>query len=664
MEWVLANYPEFIADETIVQQRIKPGILSLKSKGNALIKRFFISDGTLLEINLNNNYLRQLNDLNKMLSDVLYLRLDYNLIERVEPHFVLSNNFRLLDLSNNILSNIKIQDMPDLELRLTDNPNDFVLECDTQLTDLRFNILQSHQMAQKKINTAILLLDYNLLVNLQFLSAKPYLNKLKSLSCSHNLIRTINDDFFASAINLEKLSKRYNKATRCNKCNWFHAYQIECPAKKLRCYFCNKIGHVQICCQAKKHKTTRINEVQEALSDDEIALLQVEAEDVEIFQVQSYEGPSISVKLNNQSCVMDYDTGKGIAIKHKNFEDLDEKSLLKLMCDVCEVGVGAVLIQKKGKEFFPIAYASRLLSSSEQRYAQIDPDALSRLPSARKIEKEAGENSEEESLINLIQSETMDVTGMSSEKLKDETDKDCILKLVWRYLNTQWLLVIESNIKPYFAQRHMIEVEAGILLMAAEHFVRVFKQRVLKHQGELNLRLQQFLISYRNTPHSTTGTSPSMAFLGRRLPTLWDRIKPNQHTFDHRAKERQKYYHDQKSRLRSFVAQNLVWYCRNRGQRWEAAEVIKRTSANLYEIRTRDGRRVRTHVDQLRKRIDRCTELAQGDRSDVDVLPEWEYSALYANLQQDETRTDLSRRSNIIRQTGDTSRSQSLTENT
>ncbi|KAI0988074.1 hypothetical protein GJ496_002573 [Pomphorhynchus laevis] len=94
------------------------------------------------------------------------------------------------------------------------------------------------------------------------------------------------------------MSKRYNKATRCN-------------TKNLRCYFCKKIGHVQICCKAKKHKTTKINEVQEALSDDEIALLQVEAEDVEIFQVQSSEGPSISVKLNNQSCVMDYDTEPG-----------------------------------------------------------------------------------------------------------------------------------------------------------------------------------------------------------------------------------------------------------------------------------------------------------------------------------------------------------------
>ncbi|KAI0986043.1 hypothetical protein GJ496_008463 [Pomphorhynchus laevis] len=555
--------------------------------------------------------------------------------------------------------------------------------------------------------------------------------------------------------------------------------------------------------------------------------------------------------------------------EHHNewIQNVDEKSPLKLMCNACEVGLGAVLMQNKSKEFFPIAYASRLLSSSEQRYAQIDrealalvfavqqfnhylagrkftlqsdhkplkyimgehrdlqkvinhrlvryvtilnqydydleyvtindnyiADALSRLPSARKIDKEAGDNSEEESFINLIQSETMDVTDMSSERLKDDIDKDCILKLVRRNVNTQWPLVIESNIKPYFAQRHMIEVEAGILLMAgriivpinlrtqvmrmlhqghlgivlmkslvrfyvwwpgitsdiekwiarceecqgvrhsepnvplqpwsipdkewerihmdfagphngkyylivqcaltkwpevipvttitativinklrtlfarwgvpgvvvsdndppfssdalrqflknnginhirtapyhpksnglAERFVRVFKQRVLKHQGELNLRLQQFLISY----------------------------------------QRQKYYHDQKSRPRSFVAQNLVWYCRDRGQRWEADDVIKRTSANLYEIRTRDGRRVRTHVDQLRKRIDRCTELAQGDRNDVDVLPEWEYSALDANLQQDENRTDLSRRSNIISQTGDTSRSQSLTENT
>ncbi|KAI0986830.1 hypothetical protein GJ496_008252, partial [Pomphorhynchus laevis] len=185
------------------------------------------------EVNLNNNFLHQLQDLTKTFSLLHYLRLDYNLIENLSPRFVPSFTLRVLslkgnrirhfdissnqfkwltylDLSNNILSVVKVQNMPDLELRLTGNPNDFELECNPQLTDLRYNRLQSYQIKQKKIYTAILLLDYNLFVDLHFLSSKPYLNTLKFLSCSHNLIRTINEDFFDSAIKLEKLDLSYN----------------------------------------------------------------------------------------------------------------------------------------------------------------------------------------------------------------------------------------------------------------------------------------------------------------------------------------------------------------------------------------------------------------------------------------------------------------------
>ncbi|KAI0989669.1 hypothetical protein GJ496_000480, partial [Pomphorhynchus laevis] len=124
----------------------------------------------------------------------------------------LSREINLLtrDLSNNILSLVHISKVINLELRLTHNPNDFELECNTQLTDLRFNKLQSGQIRQKIIKTAMLLLDYNLLVDLNFLSAKHYLRTLKYLSCSHNLIRTINEEFFESAINLERLDLSYN----------------------------------------------------------------------------------------------------------------------------------------------------------------------------------------------------------------------------------------------------------------------------------------------------------------------------------------------------------------------------------------------------------------------------------------------------------------------
>ncbi|KAI0978847.1 hypothetical protein GJ496_008630 [Pomphorhynchus laevis] len=152
-----------------------------------------------------------------MLSGVQYLQLDYNLIENVHPLFGISNSLRVLSLKGNRIRHFNKQPHQFKWLtfiRLTDNPNDFVLECDTQLTDLRFNRLQSYQVAQKKIYTSILLLDYNLLVDLQFLSAKTYLHNLKSLSCSHNLIRTINENYFDSAINLEKLDLSYNRIDR------------------------------------------------------------------------------------------------------------------------------------------------------------------------------------------------------------------------------------------------------------------------------------------------------------------------------------------------------------------------------------------------------------------------------------------------------------------
>ena len=35
-----------------------------------------------------------------------------------------------------------------------------------------------------------------------------------------------------------------------------------------------------------------------------------------------------------------------------------------------------------------------------------------------------------------------------------------------------------------------------------------------------------FLLAYRNTPHSTTGEAQSQLFLGRRLRTRLDLLKP------------------------------------------------------------------------------------------------------------------------------------------
>ena len=43
----------------------------------------------------------------------------------------------------------------------------------------------------------------------------------------------------------------------------------------------------------------------------------------------------------------------------------------------------------------------------------------------------------------------------------------------------------------------------------------------------LNIKLATFLLAYRNTPYSTTGEAASQPFLGRRLRTLLDLLKPD-----------------------------------------------------------------------------------------------------------------------------------------
>ena len=64
----------------------------------------------------------------------------------------------------------------------------------------------------------------------------------------------------------------------------------------------------------------------------------------------------------------------------------------------------------------------------------------------------------------------------------------------------------------------------------AERFVQSFKNsmKAMKENAkDLNQKLSNFLLMYRNTPHTTTNESPAKLFLGRELRTRLSLLKPN-----------------------------------------------------------------------------------------------------------------------------------------
>jgi hypothetical protein len=137
----------------------------------------------------------------------------------------------------------------------------------------------------------------------------------------------------------------------------------------------------------------------------------------------------------------------------------------------------------------------------------------------------------------------------------------------------------------------------------AERMVQTFKQRFRSDNSDLQVRLQHFLLSYRNTPHASTERSPAEMFLGRRLPMVLDRLRPNaKHTLEEAAL-RQTEYHDQKAKHREFVPGDPVWIENETEKGHRAGTIEKQNGPLSYEVVNESSGSVqRKHADQLRQR--------------------------------------------------------------
>lgn len=137
-----------------------------------------------------------------------------------------------------------------------------------------------------------------------------------------------------------------------------------------------------------------------------------------------------------------------------------------------------------------------------------------------------------------------------------------------------------------------------------ERAVQILKQGLKKVKGDtLETRLARFLFNYRITPQSTTGLSPAELLMSRRLRSTLDLLLPDIKAKVCKKQAKQKEYHDAHSKWRSFSPGADV-YVRNysHGPTWVPAIIVGSTGPVSYTVQMGDGRVVRRHVDQVRKR--------------------------------------------------------------
>lgn len=152
----------------------------------------------------------------------------------------------------------------------------------------------------------------------------------------------------------------------------------------------------------------------------------------------------------------------------------------------------------------------------------------------------------------------------------------------------------------------------------AERMVQNFKNSLKASQrdsGDLNVKLQRFLLQYRITPHSLTGETPSLLFLKRNIRTRLDLLKPNL---------REKIMLKQSAKLqenhaRNFVEGEKVAVRNYTGpKKWKIGTVVNREGSLNYSIQV--GNDIwKRHVDQLRK----CGQAIEATPGELEPVPMW-----------------------------------------
>ena len=120
-------------------------------------------------------------------------------------------------------------------------------------------------------------------------------------------------------------------------------------------------------------------------------------------------------------------------------------------------------------------------------------------------------------------------------------------------------------------------------------------KRSESQKGTIQEKLDNFMFAQRNTPSPNTGYTPSELFIGRRLKSRLDLIRPHKKEHEECMPET--------NRKRVFNKNQKVFVRNHSGRgsmKWVPATIVREVGTQCYEVDTGD-KVVKGHVDHILK---------------------------------------------------------------
>ncbi|XP_061196633.1 uncharacterized protein K02A2.6-like [Saccostrea echinata] len=137
----------------------------------------------------------------------------------------------------------------------------------------------------------------------------------------------------------------------------------------------------------------------------------------------------------------------------------------------------------------------------------------------------------------------------------------------------------------------------------AERLVQTLKQSMRASKVEetsITNRLANFLLTYRSSPHSTTGETPAKLFLGRELCTRLTRLKPNVRNTVEAKQESMHYRTSEPVRQFNTGDKVAVRDYRSNNEKWVSGKIDSKTGPLSYKVEITPGTTWRRRTDQIR----------------------------------------------------------------